>query len=177
MHSPTRFAFIHPIWLSTAGIAYFIVVAAGTPTMNAIIVPLFWAAMILVLLMWAHGIYHATRRVDGISTQSREWVFVTAEWAVVPLTALMFASGKFAPHPVMALLEGLGTLSGLVLFFTSLWLGAASLSRHQKATLQSSTAHKIGYFLAMVYWIIGAWFLWPKLRRLRTELSNLPARA
>ena len=167
-----RLTSLHPVWSLVLIMA---VIVAGI-TATALQTPgLYLAvtmAVVLLSLLWAHGIFDLTedRNLDSPRAPWRRQLFVGTEIALTCFTALMLV---IDPLALQATTGGLPALV-VVPYFVCLWLAAASLVRAEGraqgwsgAMLARSTKNPIGPFLLMVYWCVGAWFIQPRVARLK----------
>ncbi len=117
----------------------------------------------LLTLLWAHGIYDRAKSSWpgdlGVLWVSR--LFIATELGLAGLAAIMLSVG----------FERLGSVFGgappliVIPYFGCFWLSAAALARAEGRGKAASSA-TLGTFLLIVYWVIGVWFLQPRLRRL-----------
>ena len=178
MTFPTKLAFIHPFWFVLLTVVAFVApiftMSADTGAMVAMAFMTVW--VVLVPLGWAHGIYRGSRSAlakSGAVGPSRDWVFYTAEAGVgcFPLlglgTNLVKGSGR-------ALESGFGVVIFAVVasYFASLWLASAALVASEDRTPKIETHKVVGTFLLMVYWMIGAWVMQPRLKTMREAITG-----
>lgn len=167
-----RLTSLHPIWSLVLIVA---VIVAGI-TAPALQTPRLYVAVtmaaVLLSLLWAHGIFDLAEKRDPGSprTRWRSQLFAGTEISLICITGLMLV---IDPVTLQATTGGLPALVVFPYFFC-LWLAAASLVRAEGraqgwsgAMLKRSTKNPVGAFLLMVYWGVGAWFIQPRVARLK----------
>lgn len=177
MTFPTKLAFIHPIWFLVLTVVAFVAPLFDMNADSGVIIAraLMTVWLLLLPLGWAYGIYLGSRaalaRIGAVSA-GRDWVFQVAGIGLVGFPILGFAG---------ILVEAYGGVQegffGLVMFvviasyFASLWLASAALVAFEDGTPKIASHKVVGTFLLMAYWIIGAWVMHGRLKRLREAIT------
>lgn len=161
---PRRMALLHPAWLLLVTLLMFLgQLAVMSPTPSSIILAGFCVlGTMWFVLGWTYGIYRVARDVpeqNGIERGTdRGWVFGLAAVAllVLPISLVDLP-------PVLDGLRDLVGGVGLLSFFASYWLAAAALVTAEGHPVRYPTNRAVGAFLLIVYSVIGAWFLRPRI--------------
>jgi hypothetical protein len=174
MKFPDRFALLHTLWFLAVLVAVFVAtpLLAARPTgiLVGLIVAISSAGVFLPLL-WAHGIYNLAAQTGG--GRFGRLAFPVVELAIVVGAILAFGSGNDGPTGVLGAFIFLPVLG----YFFCLWLAAAALVRSESSERKSALAPTLGTFVLMIYWMIGAWFIRPRVKRLTERLEADPRSA
>ena len=177
MTLPTKLAFIHPIWFLGLTVVAFVAplftMNADTGVMTAM--ALVTGSAVLLPLGWAYGIYVGSRAAlagTGAVGAGRDWVFYIAGIGVVCLPILGIA-GLIVESPGEVQEGYLVPVMFAVIasYFASLWLASAALVAFDDGTPKAAIHKVVGTFLLMVYWMIGAWVMQGRLKRLREAIT------
>lgn len=171
---PVRMAVLHPAWLLVATLLAFICqLAVMSLTSTGIVLAGVCVLVVMwFVLGWTYGIYQVARAVperNGIERgPDRGWVFKLAAGSLLLLpTALVDLPPML--DGLRDLVGGVGALS----FFASYWLAAAALVTAEGHPVKYPTNKAVGAFLLIVYSVIGAWFIRPRvLALLETSQSD-----
>ncbi|GAA0651531.1 hypothetical protein [Brevundimonas lenta] len=192
MGRQVELAFLHPLWLTAAwivsAVALLCSVEAGgafdtagsifpAPWPIAFAVALSFASAFLLPLAWVHGVFraaHLAMREEGTSRLS-DWTF----WLAGAGCALAVLASPAIMMSDEATLEAIGYWPNLVgmgvaaAYVASFWTAATTLVRFEGRTGQSD-GKVAGTFVLLLYWIIGAWLLRPRLMKLKAALTAAP---
>ena len=174
MRFPDRIALLHPLWFLAVLVVVFVAtpLVAVRPTgfLVGLVVAISSAGVFLPLL-WAHGIYNVATRTGG--GRFGRLAFPVVELAIVAGVILAFVSGNEGPTGVL----GAFIFLPVVGYFICLWLASAALVRSESSERKSTLAPTLGTFVLMIYWMIGAWFIRPRIKRLAERLEADPTAA
>lgn len=159
-----RMAVLHPAWLVLATLLAFVgqlSVMSFSPS-GIILAASCSLLMMWFVLGWTFGIYRVARDVSqrrGIERgPDRAWVFGLAAIAFLVLPTAL----TDLPPVLDGLRDLLGSV-GVLSLFASFWLAAAALVTAEGHPVRYPTNRAVGTFLLVVYCIIGAWFLRPRI--------------
>lgn len=126
-------------------------------------------AIVLLSLLWAHGIYDRSHRLAENVSQA-PWHRQLFVWTEIVLLVVGVLVLGFNARNVQS---ATGGLPALIVFpyFVCLWLAAAALVRAEGRG-QAAPGATFGTFLLIVYWVIGVWFIHPRLARLDKVASS-----
>lgn len=174
MRFPDRLAILHPLWFLAVLIAVFVAapmasMAPAGPSVGLILA--ISCGGVMLPLLWAHGIYNVASQTGA--RRSGQIVFLVVETAIVLGFILGFMSGDEGPSGSLSAFFALPVLG----YFVCLWLAARALVRAESSVRDAEFATTLGTFLLAVYWMIGAWLIRPRVRRLLEKREINPSSA
>lgn len=173
-----RMAVLHPAWLLVATLlavicqlAVMSLTPAGIVLAGVCVLVLMW-----FVLGWTYGIYQVARAVPEQNSiecgPDRGWVFGLAAGSL-----LLLPSALVDLPPMLDGLRDLVGAVGALSFFASCWLAAAALVTAEGHPVKYPTNKAVGAFLLIVYSVVGAWFIRPRiLALLETSRAHDPVR-
>ncbi|MFN3668175.1 MAG: hypothetical protein ACK4VY_02630 [Brevundimonas sp.] len=168
-------ALLHPAWLLLLTALMCLGSFAKSTASARLVIPMALISIIAVwiLLGWLFGIYRVSRESSARRQiehgRDRSWVFALP--AVIPMTLpAQFLTLPPVLEGVSEMLEGIAALS----FFGALWLAAAALVTAEGHPVRYPTNRAVGTFLLLIYWIVGAWFVRPRVFALLQEPEAHP---
>ena len=125
--------------------------------------------IVLLSLLWAHGIYERANSSTDAANRSRwhHMLFIGTEVALAVAGLLILVVG---PLNIQAATGGLPALI-VIPYFVGLWLAASALANTEGQS-QAAPGATFGTFLLIVYWVIGVWFIQPRIKRLNRETNS-----
>lgn len=160
----TRIALLHPAWWLLATLLMFLgqlATVSVTPP-DIILAGVCVLGTMWFVLGWTYSIYRVARDVSTKNSielgPDRAWVFGLAAVAILVLPIALVDL-----PPVLDGLRDLVGGVGVLSFFASYWLAAAALVTAEGHPVKYPTNRAVGAFLLIVYAVIGAWFIRPRV--------------